>query len=453
MKRESAYFSKLSGSLVISSLLLSGCTTVRSVAVPATASFDPKASGLTYFLPKRMIKVSAARELLDPKAIKAAFDEKTTELAAAKKIATADETTVEIATKQLAQLTSSSASAGAIADAQKTLDQASAIAALSGQDRDTLASVVKGLKDMLEVARLSGANSCTYDLKLELLPAQPDRSARYVARLVHSPLRDDTIKLSVGTNGLLTSSNVVAADRTGDIIVELAGAIAAFGGFGLGPMLVGGEPQSCASGPKQFITIFDPTTENPTDELKRNGFPFVIEIDAASVATPTIAGSGLKNGAYSQGVYYRSPTPSRITVFQCKDIATLDLCTSQNQSQPVNAALMMIPQAGPTSFIPMRSSAFVKTVNDVQFEDGVIKSWSAERPSEVLEIVRLPVKILTAIVSVPAQLLSVKVNYSTQDKALIEGQQAQIKAQQNLNILKACLKAAGTDETAQAACL
>ena len=47
----------------------------------------------------------------------------------------------------------------------------------------------------------------------------------------------------------------------------------------------------------------------------------------------------------------------------------------------------------------MRSSAFVKTVNDVAFDNGTIVSWHAVRPSEVAEVVRLPVRILKAVVS------------------------------------------------------
>jgi hypothetical protein len=114
---------------------------------------------------------------------------------------------------------------------------------------------------------------------------------------------------------------------------------------------------------------------------------------------------------------------------------------------------MMIPQAGPVSYIPMHSSAFVKTVDDVQFQDGAIKSWSRERPSEVLEIVRLPVKVATSIISVPAQLLSVRVDYSSKAKSLADNQQAQIKSAQSMAILQACLAAAGSDQTAQLACL
>jgi hypothetical protein len=100
----------------------------------------------------------------------------------------------------------------------------------------------------------------------------------------------------------------------------------------------------------------------------------------------------------------------------------------------------------------MNSSAFVKTVNDVQFTDGAIVNWTAERPSEFLEIVRLPVKIATAVISVPAQLISLKVDYSTKDKSLIEAQRQQIKALDNWRRLQDCRTAAGADNEAVAAC-
>jgi hypothetical protein len=98
----------------------------------------------------------------------------------------------------------------------------------------------------------------------------------------------------------------------------------------------------------------------------------------------------------------------------------------------------------------MRSSAFVKTVNDVQFEDGAIKSWSADRPSEVLEIVRLPVKVLMALISVPAQILSLKVDVSSKEKSLADAQKAEMEAAERLRALKACVEASAKQSDASA---
>jgi hypothetical protein len=66
----------------------------------------------------------------------------------------------------------------------------------------------------------------------------------------------------------------------------------------------------------------------------------------------------------------------------------------------------------------------------------------------VLEVVRLPVKIATAIISVPAQLLSLRVDYSSHAKALADQQAAEITSAKTLSKLQKCLndaEAAGSD--------
>jgi hypothetical protein len=66
----------------------------------------------------------------------------------------------------------------------------------------------------------------------------------------------------------------------------------------------------------------------------------------------------------------------------------------------------------------------------------------------VLEIVRLPVKVATAIVSVPAQLLSLRIDYGSKEKALAEAQAAEILARRTLSDLRQCFadaKRNGTD--------
>jgi hypothetical protein len=125
---------------------------------------------------------------------------------------------------------------------------------------------------------------------------------------------------------------------------------------------------------------------------------------------------------------------------------------AQPRWQSVDAAVVMLPQGGPVTYIPMNSAPFVRTVNDVQFVDGSISSWSAEHPSEALEVVRLPVRILTALISVPAQLLSVQVDVSTRERTLAETQRQQIEQQERLRLLRECIAEAEHNDTSSLAC-
>jgi len=223
-------------------------------------------------------------------------------------------------------------------------------------------------------------------------------------------------------------------------------------------------------------------------ELAEDGYPFRLEADTSALlvsATAAALPARASNATASRegearataqpyylqtegAIYYRSAAPVTFTVQQ--RVPRAAPADGQNpapegetdrggNSRPhddwysIDAAVVMLPQAGPITYIPMNSSAFVRTVNDVRFTDGSITSWTAERPSEALEIVRLPVKVLTALVSVPAQLLSVQVDISSRERTLIENQRLQMEQQQRLEILRECIAAAERNETSSLPCI
>jgi hypothetical protein len=173
----------------------------------------------------------------------------------------------------------------------------------------------------------------------------------------------------------------------------------------------------------------DPEPVGPTAEPTQHG-------GGAGTGHKAVAEEILK--ADRGAIFYRSPVPVTLTLEQ----------QTPSGWHVADALLAQLPQAGPISYIPTNGSAFVKTVDDVVFSDGVITSWSPERPSEVLEVVRLPIKVATAMISVPAQILSLRVEYSSKAKALADQQAAEIASTKTLSKLQKCLKDAqdaGTD--------
>ncbi len=181
------------------------------------------------------------------------------------------------------------------------------------------------------------ANACNYTAKLELQPAQADVRYRYVARLKHNWLRDDTLKLAVNPAGLLTSANVVAVDRTGNILVDIAGAVAGGGGFGSPAMLTNrrsGPELSCGE-PKSIIRILirpiRGKVKEASDGLEAAKYPYRVEsspdaaadkaattppdqaaIDkaAADKVTADRATADSIHRSYQGAIFYRSRYPS-----------------------------------------------------------------------------------------------------------------------------------------------
>lgn len=448
---------------------LTGCATVKTTA-PASGTIS---AGVAYYLPRRDIKIAAERSVLkleDAKKKVAAAVKAEGEADTAAKAAAADLKAQEALVPLLASGTDAWKEAEALRAtfaAKKTLtaaasSEAKAAVALARADQATIE------------ASPGGQCLYRYDAKIELLPAVPDHKMRFTAQFAHNVLRDDDWKLSVSADGLLTSSNVIAADRTGDIIVELAGAIAGLGTGGATAGLKEVNTKSvvnCDAPVVKFVYQYDPTEDTSVNaKLVAAGFPLKLDLkgltqEGPSCLTPTpgedadarasrlasCAGTVIGQDGKAGALFYRSAVPVTAIIEQCdiKSDGTIDC----NNSRPVDAALVLIPQLGPISYIPMRSSAFVRTVNDVTFSNGSITSWNATRPSEALEVVRLPVRVLTSIISVPAQILSLRVNVSDKDKALAVSQQGQIAARLKLEALKSCIEKATRDASNPDICL
>lgn len=473
------------GALALCSLTASTCATVttKKVAYPVTAD----SAGVTYFLPKRLIRVVATREPVDLAALKkkakAAADAATEAEKASKDAETAHKDLVAI----IVQL-----KVGTRAYEEAVAARDLAAADFEGKKKKSAEAAKTSLDAAATVLRAEiGKAGCLQTLKLELLPAQADMSYRLVAKHSHNWFRDDQAAVTVSNAGLLSSSKVTAADRTADVLVELA---AASGGLGARGGRGDGEDKAaeeCAKAPRQYVTIFDPvstltaagtstkTIDDVNSALAKAEFPFRIVPDLSGMVTDgeTQAFKASADAAadFSQGaegaLFYRSPAPMMFLIQQAYtpqpastgtptpatredgeattegDSRTKQTTTGTGTAptpiwQPVEAFVFLLPQAGPVSYIPLRSSMFAKTVDDVQFSDGVVTSWSTDRPSEALEVVRLPLRLVKSMLSARIEIVTLRASADAKDKTLLESQQAEMETAHRFRALKTCISQA-----------
>lgn len=469
------------GLLVASGLLMSGCATIRSTP----RSNNELASGVTYYLPKREVKVTAERKLLKKDDLEKTIATKKTELEAITTSIKTIEATIKTAGNRL-KAPSVQSNVAAAATVGEELAIATGDLDLAKAKKTAVETEIKNAEASLRILEAGPANSCafSYSAAIELLAPVADTRLRLVADAFHSPLRDDDTKLAVNNAGLFTTANVIAADRTGDILVEIASAFAGLGGGAGNPLAFEGSPKpaspaECGKLPTKFAYRLDPSDPDAltktNDELKEAGFPFRLQVptmadsytivDARSeifdrqrvVGKPSSGnehryelGEALRHQGTNGALFYRTALPQTIILRQCE--SGTDCSPDGADTVPIEATITMLPQIGPISYIPMRSSAFVKTVDDVVFDNGMLVSWNASRPSEILEIVRLPVKILKSVVSVPAEIVRLRIDLSDQQKGLAASQQAQIAAQAKLAKIQACVEAAGPDKDVAMAC-
>jgi len=451
--------------------LLAGCAspdTLHSTWVPPAEDTAPTETGVTYYLPRKLLTLDV--RAMDPDTAALSEDLAKAKAATAEAEGQAKKAKDAIAAidkdiaAMIAKCPGNSRSRCALADEEKIAAKETE-AALEAIKQDKAEAAASGLGDkitalMIQFADASRADAgCLFNISLTTSKAMPDARYRFVAEFQGDAWRHDEFILKVGTNGLLSSADLTANDLTSEVITDLAGVAGAFrmssmnySGFVRDPWKEEVAKKKCHELPRVLAT-FDPADSNTftaLGEINDRLAPLRLRLDLAATAMvdfpsdPTEKVPPVANkSATAAGLFYRTPLPVIAT------ISRID----RKPAEPIFANMIMLPQAGPISFIPAKSAPLVKTVDKVTFEDGSLTSWERNKPSEVVEVVKIPLKVLTAIVQVPAQLISFKVDYSTKNSALATQQAALIEQETRIRVMNACLQTAGADDEAALACL
>lgn len=391
---------------------------------------DTNQAGLVYALPKAQIQLEAIRKTLSKDDVEAAQKE-----AAQRKAA------LEAAQKNLVEANAAAAAAQSEIDALKagtddairqTIETKLLVAKLMARAR---AAEVQSAKILSEEAakRLAETQANLGKLEqtvtLKALAPAPDSERRYVLKMEPKAWRDDSVKLAI-SNGLLNTTTSESTGQVGAVIVNLVSAIAgAKAGGSTGTKALQASPGATQTTckPFHFSRTFDPTNSAEVSAVKS-----ALEKesnDSLTVKEPASAAAKAPHAAAS-GIAYRAPTTVTVEVGPTKNSS----CVSDSPSNHASVTAV-VPDSTATFWIKVEGSALTKSKVDLGFKDGMPISLSAEQPSQLVAVSRIPIDILKAIVEVPASILKLRVDYDSQAAALVDAQTKQIKAQ--LDLLKA----------------
>lgn len=426
-----------SGWIVLPTVALMGCAAPVVQSTRVTTGVGQV--GLVYALPKAQVQLVAQRKVVDAD-----------EVAAAKK-EVADLTAAAAAAKSRA-----AEAKGLLKDADDTLAAVLADAAATAATREELqrkAGIAKAVYTVMDarlktvdvqvtaaVARahvvLGELGQCRESASLTLLPFAPDPEARYLATHASNAWRDDQLTLSVSSSGLLNTSTAQSTDQTGAVILSLVqGFAAARAGTaaGLGAMNFKAKPTSVrtANGCSAYKTtlVFDPTLIVDVTRATR-----ALAAAKADVSL-CVDGAGASAKADSvqeplPGYAYRASRPVRINVTGATQVEGAVCASGPN----IEAASLVVhvPDASTLFVTPVTSAPFTKVSNKHTFKDGMLLEVSLDKPSMVAAIASLPVEILKALVSIPASMIKLRVDYESQSAALVQSQTNVLKAQVDL---------------------
>lgn len=271
--------------------------------------------------------------------------------------------------------------------------------------------------------------------------AVPDTTV-FVASPQHSKWRTDTFNLKTTEAGLLEGYVGTAADKTGEVVIKTIEAIRnviALAGGGAGFKASQLHPQQGTMTPFKYERLVDPA--NPDDMKKVNqdlkargaGCHLVVTPSGSSrdgCAAPTLTG-------IHPGLLYRRPVQRMLVAYDVSKVEAPEITddVAESQGKYMQSVSLLLPNGGPVAVLDLKASRMVTTEFDFAFKDGMLISFKSVRPSEALAWASLIPQALSAIIAIPTELIQLKVDYSTKDKALTDAKKASLDSE--LELLKA----------------
>jgi len=312
-------------------------------------------------------------------------------------------------------------------------------------------------------------------IKFTLSDARPgaDRNQIYCLDYLGSGFAEDTVNVTRDGNGLLTKITSVAADKSKEIALKIAqiGLIAATGNPDVSFRAADFGTES------DWTTLasyeFDPFDRERLAEVNTvlaSVFGYCLTVDRHTLPNrdtqiycndprryqlarqdpdapevPAVADLEEAN----RGILYRPNQTHQLFVFRRPDPQVRTPWKLYQTKQ------VEMPNIAPIFSIGVDRSIFVTRSTTLEFDYGVLRDIYIEKPSEALEFVEIPLRVVQAIVKVPAEILKVRIAATDNQKKLIDAQKelilnqrAAIEAAKTLRSSGAAVDPSGTVRSA-----
>ena len=270
----------------------------------------------------------------------------------------------------------------------------------------------------------------------------PDIDHTFYAEMKHRKMSSDTLEIST-KNGLLESVIGHSEDKTGEIVVSLAGSLSGLLSslppvpfFSFEHFQPPSEPQLCVAKKGAILIgqVIDPSEDKDIKSLNKRlvdeCINLAVDADDKKRGEDQIATlkklSGNSTTTDIDGLVYRQPGSLTFTI---KRIKSGSECNGDGDCTVIESISPILAQGGQIGILPLPNGIFSNNKHELSFSSGMLLKSKTVQPSEVLNTVNIIPNALKAMISVPAELLKLKVDYSTSEKTLLEQKEAMLKAQ------------------------
>ena len=442
-------------SLPIIFALISGCA-AQSMVVSKRATVGKIEKGILYSLPKQLVTVAYARKEVNPttaakaiNSIKNSIREDILKETKLKKNGTAGnekKANLKEVKEHKLSLTKTLYSqtiefSTAINECKSLLDEQKVKTELAWQTWSKNRGASKNIEDFVKqtLGLADKIITCTQFLKpnkaiIEKLGITaeapiPDTDHTFYATIDHRCTYSDTVEI-LTKNGLLHGDLIGhSEDKTGEIVVALARSVSGMASPSFftknieTPASDGNAEKKCSPNGEISITrVIDPSDQQDIDALnKRLKNDACIELTIAESNKLKTREKALEKPDPPNGLIYSQPG---IVTFIVKRVDA----HGKNPIE-IERRRLSLAQGGQVGVLPLPTGYFSKTESDISFSNGSLSKVKIIQPSEVLGAISLIPNALKAMFAVPAELLQLKVDYSSREKELLELKKTMLELQ------------------------
>jgi hypothetical protein len=235
----------------------------------------------------------------------------------------------------------------------------------------------------------------------------PDNRQILTLNYTNNPFSKDDVNIKINDKGLLTSLNAIAEDRTPNIVESISKAPAEVLGAGGEEK---GQKEDVVVSEKEFVKEFllDPkelpqTVQWSISEHDDQGTP--LDMNVSFAVTLEGEPGGLDSVALgdSEEIHGIVTRPRSLYKFKIEPKA------AKLTGHEISFYEYLLNN-GMNITIPLSRAIFAKKTNDLVLSDGVIKENKIVKPSEIEGFVSIPINIAKAIVSIPGQLFTFRID-------------------------------------------
>lgn len=253
-----------------------------------------------------------------------------------------------------------------------------------------------------------------YQLKTTGVTLQPDPKHQYFFKYQPSAFTDDDITLEFSAQGYLKKICTIIDDQTDELINKVADF-----GTNLAETLAGVSTRSLEE------RVIAEVEVNPFDEKAMGQLnAYLKQTDQSLELTARMLGdeepaSEVATQSSKSGVYF-------------KPHGTCELTLSSKAGE--FSAEVRIPHPHQLGFVAIPQAAWVKTTFTMTFDEaGVPSKIEVKKPSSAMALIEVPINILKAIVSIPSQLIQLRVNLQNDRHTALS---AQMESDQQMKALQ-----------------